>query len=71
MSTGMLLILVIAVFWKLARMESKEAQEDWLVGELVRESRHSKPRMERNPARFGTVGYRTGQRRRWYGIGRL
>ena len=71
MSTGMLLVLIIAVFWKLARMERKGAEEDWLVGQLVKEARHSKPRMMRNPARFGTVGFRTGRRRRWYGFGRI
>ena len=35
-----------------------------LVDALVKESRRSKPRMERNPARFGTVGYLMPVRRR-------
>lgn len=64
MTTGMLILLILIMGYVLARMESKEAQEDWLVAQLVKESRRSKPRMDRNPARFGTVGYRMPRRRR-------
>ena len=64
MTTWMLILLIGVVFHRLYRLESKEAQEDALVDELVKESRRSKPRMERNPARFGTVGYRMPVRRR-------
>lgn len=58
MTTEMLLILIVAVFAWLWRMESREAQEEAMVRQMIREARKSKPRMERNPARFGTVGYR-------------
>lgn len=58
MTTEMLLILIIAMYCWLWRMESREAQEEAMVRQMIREARKSKPRMERNPARFGTVGYR-------------
>ena len=64
MTTWMLILLICAVFYKLHKMESKEAQEDELVNAMVKASRHRKPRIERNPTRFGTIGYRTGIRRR-------
>ena len=53
----MLLILIVAMFAWLWRMESREAQEEAMVRQMIREARKSKPRQERNPARYGTVGY--------------
>ena len=64
MTTWMLILLICAVFYKLHKMESKEAQEDERVNAMVKASRHRKPRIERNPTRFGTIGYRNGIRRR-------
>ncbi len=61
MTTEMLVFFIIVCFWVLARLESREAREEAMVRDLVRDARRSKPRMERNPARFGTVGYRTGR----------
>lgn len=58
MTTEMLFLLIAVCFWLLARLESREAREEAMVRDLVRDARRSKPRMERNPARFGTVGYR-------------
>ena len=58
MTTEMLIFLIIACFWWLAKMESREAQEEWMVRDMVAKSRHSQPDGGRNPARFGTVGYK-------------
>ena len=60
MSTGMLLVLCIGILRLIALIESRDAQEEYTVRRLVRAARKSKPRQERNPARFGTVGYKCG-----------
>ena len=72
MSTMMMLILVGLIFWILGRMERRYYGEDeeYLVQDLLKQARRRRPRAPRNPARFGTVGYRLIPERR-RGIWRL
>lgn len=59
MSTMMMLILVWLIFWILGRMERRyyDEDEEYLVRELLKQARRRRSRAQRNPARFGTVGY--------------
>lgn len=59
MSTGMMIFLCLVTLRMIAWLESRDTDEEFTVRRLVKEARKSKPRMERNPARFGTVGYKT------------
>lgn len=58
MNSFHMILLILILGWILYRLESKEAMENWHVKKLLKEARRSKPLHARNPARYGTIGYR-------------
>lgn len=70
MNLAHLVLIIAATMYFVARMESLEAQEDYELDCMIRESREPKPRYTRNPYRFGSVGYQPLRRCR-HGAGRV
>lgn len=61
MSTPTMLILIAVVIWWVHRMETREAEENWLVKQMIREARHTPGARRRQ---YGTAGYLPRERRR-------
>ena len=60
MSTVTMLILIALVLRWVHHMESREAQEEWQIRQMIREARTPGARRQQ----YGTVGYLPRERRR-------